>query len=133
MFFKLIFCQFYEWACKHNYANSPELSAMYLLSFLITINAWSVIMLLSMALRYDAMLFFTTLLIPFLVLAAVSAIIYFLYTKNKKYLVIYRDFSNKYSKVKKRAGLISVVYVLFTVFLFLAIAFIDRVHQRVHL
>lgn len=115
MFFKKIFYQFYVWGCKYNFANTPHLSAMYMLAMLLTLAFYGI---------YNMVFFLfthkisnSTLSIAFPLLALITLIIYVCYTKGKKYELIFKEFKNKSEKEKKNIRYISIAFILISIFL----------------
>jgi hypothetical protein len=133
-FLKIIFAQFYVWGCKYNFANSPHLSAMYMLSLLLTINVGCLSMMLLAVIGYNDFVYFLKSKTLFLsALVIITATIYLLYTRNKKYLVVFNEFDSSTVKQKKKYMLVSILYVVITVLLFFLTAFLLGVRQRGHL
>jgi hypothetical protein len=130
-FLKIIYAQFYSWGCRWNFANSPHLSAMYLLSLLLTLNVGTFTMMLLWFLGFRNFgLFFQPNFIILIVLAIVTFLIYMLYTRNKKYLIISQAFNSKPPSVKRKYTLITVLYIVITLLLLYGVAVILGMLER---
>ena len=66
-------------------------------------------------------------------LVIITSTIYLLYTRNKKYLVVYNEFDSSTKEQKIKYKLISILYVSITLLLFFLTAFLLGVRQRGHL
>lgn len=114
---KIIFSQFYKWGCQYNFANSPHLSAMYMLSLLLTINV------LFLSGLYE--FFFNSNFIGLedsktgllLVLGFITSLIYFHFIKDEKYKKNYTEFLKKTEREKRKYAYVAISYVLLSVIL----------------
>jgi hypothetical protein len=130
-FLKIVFYQFYYWGCKYNFANSPHLSAMYMLSLLLTINAGCLSMIFLSVIGFDDFVYLlNSKILTLCVLAIITTIIYLLYTRHKKYLDIFNEFNSCSLDQKKKFKLISTMYIVLTLLFFFLMAFLLGVHKR---
>ncbi|MBS1758200.1 MAG: hypothetical protein JSU03_13075 [Bacteroidetes bacterium] len=129
-YFETIFNQFYVWACKYNFANSPHLSAMYFLGFSLFFNLWSITNLIRLLMGLNFFQFEKCKYIIFIGLAVITLVIYFLYIKNKKYLIIYKEYSLKSKSLKIKFNYITIGYIFFSIVLFFGVAFFAGLHKR---
>lgn len=129
-FLKKVYYQFYVWGCRYNFANSPHLSAMYMLSLLLTIDVLSVIMLVKILSGDDKLAFLTSIPMLLSLLVTVTAIIYFSYTRNKKYLVIFNKYNSSTSVLKRRIKVTAITFVVFSIVTIYLVAFILSLYNR---
>lgn len=127
---KKIFFQFYVWGSKYNFANTPHLSAMYMLSLLLTIDLLTLIMLICLTFGYDDMSFLKSKPLLILLLAIVTGIVYFSYTRNNKYLIIYKEFNSSDPTSKKNIKIISILFIVFTLIIIFFVAFVFSLFKR---
>jgi|SRR5450432_2513475 len=107
---------------------------MYMLSLLLTINAGCLSMILLAVLGYnDFTYFLKSKILSLSMLVIITSTIYLLYTRNKKYLVVYNEFDSSTKEQKIKYKLISILYVSITLLLFFLTAFLLGVRQRGHL
>jgi hypothetical protein len=128
-FLKRIFYQFYVWGCKYNFANSPHLSAMYMLSLLVTLNLMSVLIIIGFLFGYRDMFFLKSKLLVVSMLVVVTTLIYFLYTRKKKYIRIFNEFDSQSPVIKKNIRLASIFFIGFTILILYGMAFIVSINK----
>ena len=127
-FLKVIFYQFYQWGCKYNFANSPDLSAMYMQSLLLTFNLFSLHVLINLILgnTYKPIPSRTEF---FIILIITTFIIYLFFIRNKSYL----EYNNQFAMITKKQKMITVlftiIYILFSLLLFFGIAIYIGLHK----
>ena len=127
---KSIFYQFYVWACKYNFANSPHLSAMYMLSLFLSINIACLSMIVNFLLGYDEMFLLKSRSLIILILFVMITIIYFLYTKDKRYILLFKEFDSKSPIQKKYIRHFTIFYLAVSIILFFLVAFVLGLHHR---
>lgn len=121
-FFKTIFNQFYVWGLKLNFANSPHLSAMYFLAFILTFNFIGITILIRLFLGYTEVT--VQLIYPelFVFLLGLILMIYFLHVKNGNYLVFYNKYLKKTVREQRKMKIFTYLYILFSIFLSYGVA-----------
>lgn len=119
-FFKKIFYQFYVWGCRYNFANTPHLSAMYMLSLLLTFGLMGILHLISFLLTKTNS--DISMVMAFTVVVLITFIIYECYTKKEKYKLIYKEFKDVSEKEKRNIQYISLTFILVSLFLFFGTA-----------
>lgn len=129
-FLKIIFNQFFVWACKYNFANSPHLSAMYFLGFSLIFNILGIISLARLSLGYKYLNINQNKIIFIIGLSIITFIIYISYVKNKKYLGYFDEYNHKSKIIKQKENAVTIGYIIFSIILFLGIAFIVGLFER---
>jgi hypothetical protein len=129
-FLKIVFTQFYKWGCDWNFANTPHLSAMYMLSLLLMINVGALSMPVLAFFGSDPLYLLKTKLLVILVLPVITLAIYLLYTKDKKYLRLFEDYESRTPAQRKWYRRISVFFIVFTLLLFFGVALVMGLKKR---
>lgn len=127
---KIIFNQFYVWACKNNFANSPHLSAMYFLGLILFFNLLGLISLARLILGYNFLFIKRYDFRVIIVLATITLLIYLLYVKNKKYLIFYDEYCLFTEKKKKSMNFITILYIVFSIILSFGVAICIGLHKK---
>lgn len=129
-FLKIVYTQFYKWGCDWNFANSPHLSAMYMLSLFLMTNVGALSMPVLALFGFDPLYLMRTMLLVFVVLPVITLGIYLLYTKDKKYLRLFEDYKKRTPAQRNRNRWISVFYVVFSILLFFGVALVTGLKKR---
>ena len=120
--FKVIFYKLYVWACKYNFANSPHLSAMYMLSLLLFLNLLGLVSLVKLIAEGDGYVFFNNTVGIIILMLILFFIINYAFIRNGRYKTFCAEFDLKPSKQRKMMSLFTFIYIIFSVALPFGIA-----------
>ena len=120
---KLIFYTLYRWASRYNYWDTPHLSALYFLSLFVTFNILSVYVYIKIILGYSPGLLEYNKIIYIALFVIITAIIYLLYVKNKKYHIIANKYKENKNFKKSKANALTIIYLIVTLSLFFSLGF----------
>lgn len=114
MVIRRIYFQFYVWGCRYNYANSPELSAMYMIALLLTLDCVGLELLFHLVVGSKVTLREHKLIYLF-ICAIFAFIIYIMYVKSGKYKIIETQFKEKSVKERRKILILSCTFILFSI------------------
>lgn len=128
----IVFNQFYVWACRYNFANTPQLSAMYMLGLILFSNLITFICFIGMPLGFFIFNSFGDHIIVAVIigLTITTLPIYLIYIKSKRYLDLCKDYEQKSPQKKRKFKYFTIAFIIISVVLFLVSALISGMYAR---